>query len=149
MGCLSFLATYEEDTGTADLIKHLIDLGAVIVGKTKMTAFASSEKPCDWWGFQCPFNPRADAHLTPGGSSTGSAAATAAYPWLDICIGSDSECSRYTCGKLATLLEPPLMECMQRMEVFESQQAKVPYTGFAAQPVSGVHRKGFIPAPRE
>ncbi|KAK3946260.1 amidase 1 [Diplogelasinospora grovesii] len=90
MGCRSFLETYERDEETADYAKMLIDLGAVIVGKTKMTAFASSEKPCDWWDFQCPFNPRGDEHLTPGGSSTGSATATAAYPWLDICIGTDT-----------------------------------------------------------
>ncbi|KAI1151518.1 amidase signature enzyme [Nemania diffusa] len=90
MGCRSFLATYGPDTDTADYLKTLIDLGACIVGKTKMTAFASSEKPCDWWDYQCPFNPRGDKHLTPGGSSTGSATAIAAYSWLDICIGSDT-----------------------------------------------------------
>lgn len=90
-GCRSFLSTYEADRETADYVKLLIDLGAVIVGKTKMTAFASSEKPCDWWDFQCPFNPRGDEHLTPGGSSTGSATATAACSWLDICLGSDSK----------------------------------------------------------
>lgn len=94
-GCRSFLDTYTEDTETADFVKRLIDLGAVIVGKTKMTAFASSEKPCDWWDFQCPFSPRGDEHLSPGGSSTGSATATAAYEWLDCCLGSDSELCFY------------------------------------------------------
>jgi hypothetical protein len=94
MGCRSFLATYDQDQETADYVKKLIDLGAVIVGKTKMTAFASSEKPCDWWDYQCPFNPRGDAHLTPGGSSTGSATAAGAYDWLDICVGSDSSFTR-------------------------------------------------------
>ncbi|GAB1319268.1 hypothetical protein MFIFM68171_09478 [Madurella fahalii] len=90
VGNRSFLATYDEDEETAAFIKTLIDLGAVVVGKTKMTAFASGEKPCDWFDFQCPFNPRGDAHLEPGASSTGSAAATAAYPWMDICIGTDT-----------------------------------------------------------
>ncbi|KAJ8133575.1 hypothetical protein O1611_g61 [Lasiodiplodia mahajangana] len=90
MGCRSSLATYRPDPETADYVKTLIDLGACIVGKTKITAFASSEKPCDWWDYQCPFNPRGDEHLTPGGSSTGSTTATAAYPWLDICIESDT-----------------------------------------------------------
>ncbi len=90
VGNRSFLATYDEDQETAAFVKRLIDLGAVIVGKTKMTAFASGEKPIDWFDFQCPFNPRGDAHLEPGASSTGSAAATAAYPWIDICIGTDS-----------------------------------------------------------
>ncbi|KAJ2987713.1 hypothetical protein NUW58_g4354 [Xylaria curta] len=47
LGCRSFLATYGPDQETADYVKTLIDLGACIVGKTKMTAFASSETPCD------------------------------------------------------------------------------------------------------
>jgi hypothetical protein len=38
MGCRSFLATYDEDEETADYVKKLIDLGVIIVGKTKMTA---------------------------------------------------------------------------------------------------------------
>ncbi len=92
VGNRSFLATYDVDEETAAFVKTLIDLGAVIVGKTKMTAFASGEKPCDWFDFQCPFNPRGDSYLEPGASSTGSAAATAAYPWIDICIGTDSMC---------------------------------------------------------
>ncbi|KAH6658971.1 amidase signature domain-containing protein [Truncatella angustata] len=90
LGNRSFLATYNEDNETAAFIKTLINLGAVIIGKTKMAAFASGEKPCDWFDFQCPFNPRGDAHLEPGASSTGSATATAAYNWMDICIGTDT-----------------------------------------------------------
>ncbi|KAK0730142.1 amidase signature domain-containing protein [Lasiosphaeris hirsuta] len=90
VGNRAFLETYGQDAETAAFIKRLIDLGAVIVGKTKMTAFASGEKPIDWFDFQCPFNPRGDAHLEPGASSTGSAAAAAAYPWMDICIGTDT-----------------------------------------------------------
>ncbi|KAI1841736.1 hypothetical protein JX266_012104 [Neoarthrinium moseri] len=93
LGNRSFLATYDEDKDTASFIKTLIDLGVVIVGKTKMAAFASGEKPCDWFDFQCPFNPRGDAHLEPGASSTGSAAATAAYNWMDIYW----KCARASC----------------------------------------------------
>ncbi|KAH6640321.1 amidase signature domain-containing protein [Chaetomium tenue] len=90
VGNRAFLNTYDQDEETAAFIKTLIDLGAVIVGKTKMTAFASGEKPIDWFDFQCPFNPRGDTYLEPGASSTGSAAATAAYQWVDICIGTDT-----------------------------------------------------------
>ena len=37
-----------------------------------------------------PFNPRGDSHQTPSSSSTGSAVASAAYPWLDFAIGTDT-----------------------------------------------------------
>ncbi|KAF2116745.1 amidase signature domain-containing protein [Lophiotrema nucula] len=86
----AFFATYEAEENTADYIKRLIDLGAIIVGKTKLSSFASGEKPCDWWEFLCPFNARADGHLNPGQSTTGGAASIGAYEWLDISIGSDS-----------------------------------------------------------
>lgn len=88
--CLSFQETYSTEAETAEYVKMLTDLGAVIVGKTKLTAFASSEKPCDWVDFQCPFNPRADGYQSAGGSTTGGAAAIAGYPWLDYSIGSDT-----------------------------------------------------------
>jgi Asp-tRNA(Asn)/Glu-tRNA(Gln) amidotransferase A subunit family amidase len=90
VGNRSFLATYDEDEETAAFVKRLIDLGVAVLGNTKMTAFASGEKPIDWFDFQCPFNIRGDGYLEPGASSTGSAAATAAYPWVDVMIGSDS-----------------------------------------------------------
>lgn len=41
--------------------------------------------------YQAPWNPRADGYQSPGGSSSGSAAAIASYDWLDIAIGADSE----------------------------------------------------------
>ena len=37
-----------------------------------------------------PFNPRGDSYQTPSSSSTGSAVASAAYPWLDFTIGTDT-----------------------------------------------------------
>lgn len=91
LGNRSFFETYPAEQHTAAYAQRLLDLGGVIVGKTKLAAFASSEKPCDWWDYLCPFNPRGDMHLTPGQSSTGSAAASAAYAWLDIAVGSDSK----------------------------------------------------------
>ncbi|KAM7189683.1 Amidase signature domain containing protein [Rhypophila sp. PSN 637] len=67
---------YQAFTGiaeeTAEMILRLIKLGAVIVD------------------YFCPFNPRADGYLDPDGSSTGSAAALAAYSWLDYKIGTDT-----------------------------------------------------------
>ncbi|EPS36390.1 hypothetical protein H072_10096 [Dactylellina haptotyla CBS 200.50] len=79
---------------TAPAIARLIELGCIIVGKTKTTSFADKElPPCDWIEEFCPFNPRADGFQIPGGSSTGSGVAVAAYPWLDIGIGSDTSAS--------------------------------------------------------
>lgn len=88
----SFLDTYGTDAETAAYIIRLIDLGAIIVGKTRMTAFASAEKPPeDWIDFRCPRNPRGDRYQQPAGSSTGAGASLAAYDWLDYSIGTDSK----------------------------------------------------------
>jgi Asp-tRNA(Asn)/Glu-tRNA(Gln) amidotransferase A subunit family amidase len=82
---------YPPRPSTADYVTKLIDLGAVIVGKTKMSAFASAEEPTDQWiDYHCPFNPRGDKYQTPSCSSTGADASLAGYPWLDHSIGSDS-----------------------------------------------------------
>jgi Asp-tRNA(Asn)/Glu-tRNA(Gln) amidotransferase A subunit family amidase len=73
------------------VVQKLIDCGAIIVGKTKLSEFADAEDPTgDWVDYHCPFNPRGDGYLNPGGSSVGSGAAIAAYDWLDIAIGTDS-----------------------------------------------------------
>ncbi len=83
---------YEEATVTAPAVQILIDQGAVVVGKSKLTQFAETEYPtADWVDYHCPFNPRGDGYLTPEGSSAGAAAALAAYAWLDMSIGTDSE----------------------------------------------------------
>ncbi|KAF7552129.1 hypothetical protein G7Z17_g4530 [Cylindrodendrum hubeiense] len=75
---------------TAAALQILLDLGAIVVGKTKLSQFAEVEAPtADWVDFHCPFNPRGDGYLTPEGSTTGGAAALAAYEWLDVSIGTD------------------------------------------------------------
>ncbi|KAI9656533.1 MAG: hypothetical protein M1821_004740 [Bathelium mastoideum] len=82
---------YPPRESTADYIRKLIDLGAIIVGKTKMSAFASAEEPTDQWiDYHCPFNPRGDKYQTPSCSSTGAGASLAGYSWLDHSIGTDS-----------------------------------------------------------
>ena len=51
------------ETRSADFVGTLIKLGAIVVGKTKLCAFASSEKATDEWiDFHAPFNPRADGY---------------------------------------------------------------------------------------
>ena len=81
---------YEPDQVHSEYVQKLISLGAIIVGKTKMTSFASSEEPTDQWiDFHCPFNPRGDGYQSPSGSSSGAAAALAGYPWLDYSVAGD------------------------------------------------------------
>lgn len=82
---------YPPRTSSADFVTKLTQLGAIIVGKTKMSAFASAEEPTDQWiDYHCPFNPRGDTYQTPSCSSTGAGASLAGYPWLDHSVGSDS-----------------------------------------------------------
>lgn len=83
---------YPPRNTSADYVIKLIELGAVVVGKTKMSAFASAEEPTDQWvDYHCPFNPRGDKYQTPSCSSAGAGAALAGYSWLDHSIGSDSK----------------------------------------------------------
>ena len=90
----SFRDLYPPRTKTAGTIQRLIDQGAIIVGKTKTTTFADRElATSDWIDTHSPFNPRGDGYIWGGGSSTGSAAAVAAYDWLDFAVGIDSEAS--------------------------------------------------------
>ncbi|KAK0115053.1 hypothetical protein ONS96_013523 [Cadophora gregata f. sp. sojae] len=70
-------------------VQKLMDLGAVIVGKTKCTAFADREyHSSDWINYHLTFNPRACGYLVPEGSSTGSAAALAASARLRMPAGA-------------------------------------------------------------
>lgn len=88
----AWLSLYGPERETASVIQDLISLGAVIVGKTKMCAFASSEEATDQWiDFHAPFNPRADGYQSPSGSTTGGGASLATYDWLDFSIGTDSK----------------------------------------------------------
>ena len=72
-------------------VQTLLDQGASLLGKTKLCSFLSREEPSESVDFQTAWNPRGDGHQGPGGSSSGSAAAVAAYPWVDIAMGTDSE----------------------------------------------------------
>uniref|UniRef100_A0A0B7JQF9 Amidase domain-containing protein n=1 Tax=Bionectria ochroleuca TaxID=29856 RepID=A0A0B7JQF9_BIOOC len=87
----AFTALYPVKKETAETVQHLLNLGFVIVGKSKSTQFADSEWPtCDYVDYHGPFNPRGDGYLTPSGSSSGSASAVATYPWLDFALGTDT-----------------------------------------------------------
>ena len=85
-----FTAVYEREEESADYVKKLLSLGAVIVGKTKMTQFASSDEPTDQWiDFHCSFNPRGDMYQNPSGSSSGATAFLAGYSCLDYSIAGE------------------------------------------------------------
>lgn len=89
----SYEATYGPDKETALLVQKLVKLGAIIVGKSKMSAFASAEEPTDQCvDFHAPFNPRGDGYQTPAGSSNGAAAALSGHGWLDFAFATDSKC---------------------------------------------------------
>jgi Asp-tRNA(Asn)/Glu-tRNA(Gln) amidotransferase A subunit family amidase len=87
----AYYELYPPATSTARAIQILYDAGAVIVGTTKLASFAATEEPVECIDWQAPWNPRADGYQSPAGSSSGSGVAIAAYPWLDISIGSDSK----------------------------------------------------------
>jgi hypothetical protein len=92
---------------TAPMIQRLIDAGAVIIGTTKTAQFLSGELAPDWVDYSCPFNPRGDGYMEPDCSSTGSAVAAAAYDWVDVTVGSDSEQSH----TLASVIRLLMIQC--------------------------------------
>lgn len=67
-----------------------VEGGSCILGKTKLSSFLSREEATESIDFQAPWNPRADGYQTTGGSSSGSAVAVAAYDWVDIGVGTDT-----------------------------------------------------------
>ncbi|KAJ5719003.1 amidase signature enzyme [Penicillium malachiteum] len=89
IGNRAFYNTYGSQRSTADCIQRLIDQGAIVLGKTKMTSFENWEESVEYVDYQAPWNARADGYQSPGGSSSGSASAIAAYDWVDIAIGTD------------------------------------------------------------
>ncbi|KAI1760074.1 amidase [Hypoxylon sp. FL1150] len=91
LGNKAYAELYGKQDSSAKYIDSLIEQGAVIVGKTKLSAFAGSEIP----PVQCidyfpPWNPRGDGYQGPSGSSSGAGASVAGYDWLDISICTDT-----------------------------------------------------------
>lgn len=81
----------EPAESSAPSLQMLIDMGAVVVGKTKTTQFALGERPtADYVDQLAPFNPRGDGYQHPQGSSCGTGAGLASYEWLDFGTGSDT-----------------------------------------------------------
>jgi Asp-tRNA(Asn)/Glu-tRNA(Gln) amidotransferase A subunit family amidase len=81
----------EPALASAPALQRLIDMGAVVIGKTKTTQFALGERPtADYVDQFAPFNPRGDGYQHPQGSSAGTGAGLASYDFMDIATGSDT-----------------------------------------------------------
>ncbi|KAK5194536.1 hypothetical protein LTR92_005779 [Exophiala xenobiotica] len=89
-GNRAWTETCSPEKRTAPAIKVLLNAGAVLIGKLKTTEFAEGTDPREWLDDICPYNPRGDGHQKPSSSSTGSAAAAAAYDWLGFTVGTDT-----------------------------------------------------------
>ncbi|KAF5708103.1 glutamyl-tRNA(Gln) amidotransferase subunit A [Fusarium mundagurra] len=89
-GSRAYYDLYPEANGTAPTVQHLLDAGAVLVGKMKTTQFAAPENARDAVDYQAPFNPRGDGYQEVGSSSSGAGAGIASYHWLDLALGSDT-----------------------------------------------------------
>lgn len=121
----AFTELYTAEKESAEVVLRLIELGAVVVGKSRMASFAAGEEPTDQWvDFHCPFNPRADMYQSPGSSSSGAGASLAGYPWLDFALGTDSSSLIPIATKTIDLTNS------QRREASESQQQIMDFTDF-------------------
>lgn len=87
----AWLEYHEIKEATAPAVQRLQQLGAVIIGKSRLNAMVIREEPMECVEFLAPFNPRGDGYQTSSGSSSGSAVAVSAYPWIDFALGSDSK----------------------------------------------------------
>lgn len=91
LGSRAWARLYGVQDSTSAYVQHLIELGCVVVGKTKLSSFARTEEPpAGLIDYLAPFNPRADLYQSPSGSSSGAGSAIAGYEWLDISLGTDS-----------------------------------------------------------
>lgn len=91
LGSRSYAELYGKQNITANFVELLQRKGAIVLGKTKLSAFAGSEVPPN----QCidyfpPWNARGDGYQGPSGSSSGAAATVAGYPWIDVSLCTDS-----------------------------------------------------------
>ncbi|KAF5139478.1 Amidase 1 [Metarhizium anisopliae] len=75
---------------TAQVVQALVKDGAHVLGLTKLSSMMAREEPMDAVDYPTAFNPRGDGYQSPAGSSSGSAAALAAYDWLDCALGTDT-----------------------------------------------------------
>ncbi|KAF1975926.1 hypothetical protein BU23DRAFT_456849, partial [Bimuria novae-zelandiae CBS 107.79] len=75
---------------TAPCIQTLLNIGAILLGKTKLNAMIVREETMECVDESAPWNPQGDGYQSCSGSSSGSAAAVGAYTWVDFAVGSDN-----------------------------------------------------------
>lgn len=91
MGSRAWFEMYPVAASTAPSVQRLIDLGAIIVGKTRLSQFATGQYgTADNVDYGVPFNIRGDGYQDASSSSSGSGASAAAYDFLDLALGSDT-----------------------------------------------------------
>lgn len=78
-----------EASETAEFVQKLIDMGAIIVGKTKSSQLDSGR---EWVDVAAPWNPRGDGYQDSGGSGAGAGASVSGYDWMEYAIAKDCEC---------------------------------------------------------
>ena len=118
-------ATYGPDQETAEFVKCLLALGAVVVGKSKMSAFASSEAPTDQWvDFHAPFNPRGDGYKNQLVAATGQQQRFPVIPGWTFQL--EQIVSRISEGKLCTDVDSA-----QHLEAFVTLRRYAVSTGYA------------------
>ncbi len=72
LGNRAYADLYGKQAETVEFIKLLLDKGAIMVGKTKLSAFVGSEvPPCGCVDYFPPWNARGDGYQGPSGSSNG------------------------------------------------------------------------------
>ncbi|KAI6277093.1 hypothetical protein MCOR07_006276 [Pyricularia oryzae] len=89
-GSSAWANTYPARTETAEFVTQLVEAGALFVGKLRCDQLCDAQDPLERSEEEVPWNPRGDGFQKPSGTSSGSAAACAAYPWLDFTIGGDT-----------------------------------------------------------
>ncbi|KAI5853293.1 amidase signature domain-containing protein [Durotheca rogersii] len=90
LGNRSYYSCSVQASFTALVVRRLLEDNAQILGFTKLSSMISREEPMESVDFHAVFNPRGDGYQSPAGSSSGSAAAVAAYDWVDAAIGTDT-----------------------------------------------------------
>ncbi|OTA05196.1 hypothetical protein A9Z42_0058720 [Trichoderma parareesei] len=76
-----------EDQQTAKLAQRLVDMGAIIVGKTKSSQLDSGR---EWVDVEAPWNPRGDGYQGSGGSAAGAGASVSGYAWMEYAVAADA-----------------------------------------------------------
>lgn len=101
-GNRAYRSLYSAQRTSSHAVELAISKGCVVLGKTKTAELGGSQEVCgDWTDYSYPLNCRADGYLVATGSSTGSAAALAAYEFLDITVGTDGNVFRRRGSSLA------------------------------------------------